>query len=499
VTASALLQAQCLEQATQDVHDRHRKPHAPGANDDLTVPARPLTVRLSGFPKLKWDAVALATAVLLVLAIVFGGASRQHALRLALVELAALPLLFVAAARISRDGIPSACRTSLFLVGSLCVLPLLQVVPLPPQIWTSLAGRDQLSLALSLAEIPEAWLPLSLTPERTWRSFLALLPPVSMFLAMLVTPGPAKMRWVYLLLGMASISLVLGGLQIASGSTRFYPWATTAAGNMVGFFANRNHLATLLLICIPFAAVIAAGSLRRGGDSRAPLWLGAIFIGLCIIALAAIRSRAGIILATPCLILSFLAAWIATGSRRPPMAFLGLIGAAALALGVIGAVALPPLLNRFDPGATPEGRFENWPVVASAAETYLPLGSGIGSFDAVYRSVEPLERLDPLFFNQAHNEYLETWLEAGWLGAALILAFLVWWGRRSWAAWRSPPSGAADLQRAASVAILMVLLHSGVDYPLRTVAIAVVFAMCAAFLEGAALPIERVRRRVRTD
>jgi hypothetical protein len=50
---------------------------------------------------------------------------------------------------------------------------------------------------------------------------------------------------------------------------------------------------------------------------------------------------------------------------------------------------------------TPEPRFERWPRIAEAAQTYLPLGSGIGSFDAVYRSVEPLEELDSTFFNQA--------------------------------------------------------------------------------------------------
>ena len=107
------------------------------------------------------------------------------------------------------------------------------------------------------------------------------------------------------------------------------------------------------------------------------------------------------------------------------------------------------------------------------------------------RSVEPLEQLDPTFFNHAHNEYLETWLEAGWLGAGLIIAFLIWYGRRLWAAWKAGPSRERDLQRAASIALLAMLAHSGVDYPLRTATLAVLFALCAAILEKAGRPTDR--------
>ncbi len=109
----------------------------------------------------------------------------------------------------------------------------------------------------------------------------------------------------------------------------------------------------------------------------------------------------------------------------------------------------------------------------------------------MFRSVEPLEKLDATFFNHAHNEYLETWLEAGWPGAALILAFLVWYGRRLWAAWKAGPSRERDLQRAASIALLAMLVHSAVDYPLRTATLAVLFALCAAILEKAGKPTDR--------
>lgn len=439
----------------------------------------------------QWDSAAIAAAVLLVLSFVLGGASREHALRLAVVELAALPLLIISADRLIRSGLWREYRFALALLGGLTALPLIQLIPLPPAIWTALPGRAEMVLALQLADIQPGWAPLTVTPDLTWQSVLALLPPAALFLAVLSSSHARTTRMIAFYLAAAVVAVLLGAAQLASGGERLYPWETTSAGSVTGFFANRNHLATLLLACLPFAAVFGAAVLRRRSDQRLPLWFGALFMGLVVIGLAAIRSRAGVILFGPVAIASLLAAWVASGRGRPKPALIGLTAGVAAAIAAVAILALPPILARFDVQSAPEGRFEGWPIVASAADTWLPLGSGIGSFDAVFRSVEPLEQLDPTFFNHAHNEYLETWLEAGWPGVALILAFLAWYGRRLWAAWRAGPSRERDLQRAASIALLAMLVHSGVDYPLRTATLAVLFALCAAILEKAGQPTDR--------
>lgn len=441
----------------------------------------------------QWDATAIAAVTLLALSFAFGGATREHALRLAVVELAALPLLVIAAERMIRTGLWRQHRFALGLLAGLAAIPLIQLIPLPPAIWTGLAGRDQLVLALDLAGVEPGWLPVSITPDLTWRSVLALLPPAAAFLAVLTAPQPLTARLIILYLLAAVAGVLLGAAQLASGGERLYPWESTTAGTVSGFFANRNHLATLLLACLPFAAVIGAAALRSHDERRLPLWLGALFMGLAVISLAAIRSRAGVILFGPTVILSLLAAWIASGRGRPTPALLGMAGAIAAAVCAVAVLALPPVLARFEIQSAPETRFEAWPTIADAAQTWLPLGSGIGSFDTVYRSVEPLDRLGPLYLNQAHNDYLETWLEAGWPGVALIIAFLVWYGRRLWAAWRAPTSRERDFQRAASIALLIMLVHSAVDYPLRTVFLAMMFAVCAAILEKAGHPTERER------
>lgn len=437
----------------------------------------------------EWTNIAIAAVALLCVTFAFGGASRLNEMRLALVHLASLPLLVLALKRLASPGVTRPTRLAALILSGLVLIPLLQLLPLPAALWTRLPGRQEMVLALNLAEVGASWAPLSLTPEKTWRSLLSLMPPIALFLGVLLCRPSVRLRFAQGLLVFATASIILGAIQTAAGSTPVYLWPTTDAGSVTGFFANRNHLATLVLLSLPFASIMAARSLRRGQQQQQlTLWLAILFVGLAIVAIGVIRSRMGVVLVVPVLGASIIAAWVGAGRGRPKPQILAIAAVAAVAVGVICVFALTPLLTRFDSGAS-EGRFENWPLILEAANQYLPFGSGLGSFDAVFRSVEPLARLDGTFFNQAHNDYLESWLETGWAGAGLVVAFLVWFGRRTWTAWRSPASTEYDLQRAASIAIGVVLIHSAVDYPIRTVTIAVLFAMCCAILELAGIGV----------
>lgn len=424
----------------------------------------------------------MAAAVLLAFSFLFGGASRLHEMRLALVELAALPLLVMTAtAWLKREQWPGS-QLALGLMTGLILIPIIQLIPLPVSVWSHIPGHAEIALALDLTQIKAGWLPLSLTPELTWHSLLALIPPVAMFLAVLVRGPDLGRGLIWISMAFCLVCAVVGAAQVA-GVDRLYLWPTTDRGMVTGLFANRNHLATLCLATLPFASVFAASSLRGRYGDRKRLWIGLLYIVLMVFVLAAVRSRAGIVLLLPALAGSFLAAWVAAGRGAPRLPLFAACGGLAVLLIAISVFALGPLLDRFDSSADGDSRLAGWALTAETADAYLPLGSGLGSFDAVYRSVEPLEQLGPKFFNHAHNEYLETWLETGWMGVALIAAFLLWWARRSWSVWRASASTSRDLQRAASVAILLMLLHSAVDYPLRTETLAVFMAICCALLE----------------
>jgi hypothetical protein len=62
----------------------------------------------------------------------------------------------------------------------------------------------------------------------------------------------------------------------------------------------------------------------------------------------------------------------------------------------------------------------------------------------------------------------------------LLIGFFSWWLRQLLFAWTSPLAG--RLARAATIVSGAILAQSLVDYPLRTSAIACVFALCLAIM-----------------
>ena len=432
---------------------------------------------------------------LLALCLVFGGASQENAILVAGLELAALPVLFLAGQRLWRSGAYRHARTALALAALVVAIPLLQLVPLPFDVWSGLPGRQDYLVAAGLLDV-RPWQPATLTPEETWRSALALLPPLAIFMATLVVGPETRRGMVVIILSVALASALIGAVQLASGGARLlYPYDPTNLGSAVGLFSNRNHLATLLLVSLPLAGVLIGSTYRDvRADRRLQVALAVLFVLVALVAIAATRSRAGILLAGPALVAALVVAWRSSGRGGQKGGLIGLALVGVVAIAAVATFSLSPILDRFDKDASAEARFQYWPTVVTTAEAFLPLGSGIGSFEPVFQSFEPPETLGEAIFNHAHNDYLEIWMEAGWLGAFGVALFVLWWGRQSLVAWQS--AGApGDLRAAASGGIGLMLLHALGDYPLRTEAMAAVFAFACAIL---ATNIQRDRSRVRS-
>ena len=413
--------------------------------------------------------------MLVGIAVLLGGASRENPVRLGLVELTALPLAAFAVRRMILGGAPRGAGFALVLLAGLCLIPIIQSLPLPPDLWTRLPGQAPRLEALDLAGLAPGWAPLSLTPGLTLSALAALLPPVAMFLTVLQLRLDDRRRLVavWLVLGLAG--LLLGMVQLAEpGGGPAYLYATTNLGSLVGFFANRNHQAGFLLATLPLAAAVARADGRRALGVRGGL--AALYLAVAVVGIGVVSSRAGVILAVPTLAASLAILW--TGGDRPWRAAAGFAAISLAAVGGVLLFALTPLLDRFVGQTTGEFRLEAWPYVLKAAQQNLPFGAGLGSFDRVFRAVEPLRLVAPAYFNHAHNDYLELWLETGWMGATLIVVFLVWLAAATWRAWR----GSDALARGASIAVLVLLAHSLVDYPLRTETLACLFAFCCAAL-----------------
>ena len=110
----------------------------------------------------------------------------------------------------------------------------------------------------------------------------------------------------------------------------------------------------------------------------------------------------------------------------------------------------------------------------------FPLGSGLGSFRKVYRTYESPDSVTNEYVIHAHNDYVELLLELGAAGLVLMACFLAWWGFAVWAVWVRGEGG--PYVRAAAIGSGVLLVHSLVEFPLRTSALSVFFALCVALL-----------------
>jgi len=395
-----------------------------------------------------------------------------------------LGVAIIAWAAMSGGSQPAPPARGLFLIViAALVLIALQLVPLPASVWPHLGGREGIASGYKVLGIATPPLPISLGPYDSLQALLTLVPPVAMLCAMLRLRA-YRPSWLALaLLGGTFCGILLGVLQVASGDPLTSPWylyPEVSFGLATGFFANANHMATLLIISLPFVAALVAtarGANRQRQNAVAAMAASAVLV--LVVGIALSRSLAGYGLAIPLLAGSAL---IVMPARSPLKRWVGIVGALSLivAIGVLESSSIRP--NGFGAEATSsvESREDMLATTWAATRDFLPLGSGVGTFRRVYDLYENHDRITGTYVIHAHNDYAELLLEAGIPGLVILILFLVWWGRASWSAWSSPDAG--PFARAASIASAAILAHSLVDFPLRTAAISTAFAMCLSFL-----------------
>ena len=429
----------------------------------------------------------------LMLCIFLGGSTRGVWANLFL-QLLAIVIIAWAALTPRSAQRPKSEQGLVALAGLTLLLIAIQLVPLPPAIWTALPGREFVAGGYTLLGQPLPWLPISLAPYQTIASALWLLPPFAILAGMLRL-GAYRTSWLAAALCVATfVAVLVGTLQVASGDPGSSPWyfyEFSNFGQATGFFANSNHMATLLIIAIPFLTALFGSRRSRAKSTQASVSKTAILAGgliVILLGLALNGSLAGWGLGLPVVAASaLLGVPLKRNWARGSMAGVALLGAAALVF-----MFSSPLQNNPATGASQsvESRATIFKKSLAAARDFAPLGSGVGTFVNIYPRYEDPASVDPTYVNHAHSDFIEIVLETGVPGMALILLFLFWWGRRLAAIWRSP---AVDrYARAATIASAAILGHSAVDYPLRTTAISAVFAMCMALMVQA-------RRGMRMD
>jgi O-antigen ligase len=421
-------------------------------------------------------AVAPAYLFLCLLA----GGSAQGIWPNAALRLAAIAIIAWVMIERREEPLPRPVKQLLALICLVLALVAIQLVPLPTSIWGALPGREHLLDGYRLLGIVPGPLPLSLAPYDTVATALALLPPLGILAAMIGLRGYSSASLAAALILGTVAGVLLGIMQVASPNPLASPWYIYPQSNFgvaTGFFANGNHMASLLLVSIPFITALGATVRERAKDVRLrSAALALVGGGLVVVVLGLILngSLAGYVLGLP-IVLASLLMLLGTQSRfaRGGVAAIGLASLLALAL----------MWNTPVSSGAATSVSSRQTMLTKSLELireYSPVGSGLGTFEKVYRMAEDPAQVDRYYVNHAHNDYLELAIETGLPGIILMLLFLGWWGR---SVWRMLSSPAADqFAIAGAIASAAILLHDAVDYPLRTAAMSTVFALCLALI-----------------
>lgn len=438
----------------------------------------------------------IAIFVLLVAVLALGGGTRPGLPSDFFVRLLSWPILIVTAALFIARPELRRSRPVVFAALAIFLVPLFQLIPLPPWLWSSLPGREALASSLRDGGLRLGWRPMTMDTARTWGSLASLAAPIAAFLLVLQLTFKERRALILGLIAFGVVSVVLGFLQLSQGESsplRFY--AITNPNQAVGFFANRNHFSALLYMLIPpVAAWVLATALkiRRSNNNEidaGAVVLLAILVGsfaIILLAQGMATSRAGLGLAGFATLLSFALMVPLRNQQSELKSARYLIAAVVIGIVLISEFALVRIFQRTDLDQVDQYRAQFTQETWRAAKSYLPFGSGMGTFVPVYFSIEKPANVTSEYVNRAHNDFVETWLEAGVVAPIVVLAFLGWWFLRLIVIWHKPLSSGRVtdglLARAASISIILPVLHSAVDYPLRTSAISTLFAVMAGML-----------------
>ena len=426
------------------------------------------------------SAVKSAVAPAYLLACLLLGGSAQGIWQNMLLQLAGVAIIAWAAAT-GDEPLPKAAQTLLLILVAGLVVIALQLIPLPASLWTTgLRARVGEGYAILGQAIPP--LPISLTPYAGLNTLLGIVPALAVFCAVLRL-GAFRASWLAAaLLAGTVVGITLGALQVVAPgpNSPWYLYPQTNRGVAVGFFANANHMADLLVCALPFIAALAsAGRSRNIQRYSALLVVLAAAALLIVVGIALNGSLAGYVLALPVIGASILIAAPPRRSLRTPVAILTGLALVA-AVGAIASTSIGSSRIGQEASGSVQSREAILQTTAKAMADTMPFGSGLGSFVRVYPLYESADRVVPEYVIHAHNDYAELVLELGLLGIVLIGAFLAWWMAAARAGWRT--GGGGPYARAASIATAVVLVHSLVDFPLRTAAVSATFAMCLALL-----------------
>jgi O-antigen ligase len=253
-------------------------------------------------------------------------------------------------------------------------------------------------------------------------------------------------------------------------------------GNPLGPFVNKNHFAGWMCMVAPLSFGI--GLMSRSISRRVRYIFFAVVMAITVFFSL---SRGGILsFLVGTAILAAITAW-GTSSKKGLIPILSFVVALLIYLIYLG---VSPILERFaQSGVSSHERLSVWLTSVTAVQDFPVFGSGLGTFQHIFPMYKPDGVV--MFYQHAHNDYIEILLELGIIGALLILAFLGLAGKTIMdAGWRGRERylKAAFAASFASIAVFS-LFDFNLHIPSNAILLSLILGLAVAMsrLEKAAM------------
>ncbi|MEK7830623.1 MAG: O-antigen ligase family protein [Acidobacteriota bacterium] len=330
---------------------------------------------------------------------------------------------------------------------------------------------------------------ISFLPFATFQFALKLLASICFFLlfATFVNNDERRMMAVKVIIAVCAVIAIVGIGQAYIGRL-FWQRGT------FGPFVNRNHFAGFLEM-----GVALAGGLMIGREVK-QVWL-AVY-GSCALAMCAgiglSASRGGVLaLAAELVFLALIAIPTFFHSRREDKARRAgvlirsaaalLIGAGAIAgamllVGSEGLVANFSQIQAEAGGELPAGerfsRRDIWRATTELIKDHPVTGVGLGAFQFAYTRYDQSSGIQRV--EQSHNDYLQIVADAGFIGGAIALVFVILLFARGFSAVQTRNRQKRAIVMGALAGCFAIAVHSFVEFNLQITSNAQLFLALAA-------------------
>jgi len=412
-------------------------------------------------------------SIFLILCVVLGGTAQNVLTYKIPLYLVSLILIGHTLMSPSHKSLGSLRRPPIIIGSIFCGLFIMYLIPLPPSIWANIPGREILTHGYNLVDMQLPWLPLSLTPEKTLSSLFSFIPIVAIIMIMKLSASSKEIDIsIYALIGVTVFSCFLGVLQTLGRLRDLTLYNIYNVGYPVGLFANINHQACLINLCIPLALYLAFSRNMRNELTVKRFFL---LCAVLILSVGAIYtgSIAGYIVFLFSLFTSIYFIFREKIYSRLIIILSLVIFAILLFDGLFFGGQIHEFISKFT-SKTQTSRKIIYDTSLIALKQLGIWGAGPGSFLEIYRIYEDRTQLTNIFVNEAHNDFLQIWMELGVFGIMTILLGLGWLFQVIFKGLLNYGNKSSRLL-IYSISTLAIIIHSSVDYPLRTISISVIF------------------------